>query len=72
MHRRLFYVRPIKVISSYYTTVLSHHIDFISKYVPPFVLVTRMQMREMRQENRFFLLSSSFYFDTPGDRQFAF
>ena len=37
-----------------HTTALSNRIDFITKYVPPFALVTRMQISEMRKGNRFF------------------
>ena len=40
--------------------------------MPLFVLVTRRQMREMGEGNRFCGPASSFYFDLPGDRQFAY
>ena len=37
---------PLKMISSYFTTLLSNHIDSICKYVPPFPLMTQIQKRE--------------------------
>ena len=75
-HRMLFCVSHIrssstlKVISSYYTTLLSNHFGSICKYIPLFILVTRRQMREMGEGNKFCWQTSSFYFDLPRDKQF--
>ena len=44
----------LKMISSYYKTLLSNRVGSICSYVPPFVLVTQRQMREMGEGNRFF------------------
>ena len=45
---------PLKMISSYYKSLLSNRVGSICNYVPPFVLVTQRQMREMGREIDFF------------------
>lgn len=62
---------PPMVIWSYYTTLLSNHIGPNSKYVAPFALRTRRQMRKMGEGNRFYWSTPSIYLDPPGDRQFV-
>ena len=62
----------LREILSYYITLLSNHIGSICKYVPTFVLVTRREMREMENGNRFCWPTSLFCFDPPGDRHFFF
>ena len=77
MHCILFCVSHIrcssslKVISSYYATLPSNHIGYVCKYVPSFVQMTRRQMREIGERNRFCSPTSSFYFDPPGTDHFS-
>lgn len=61
----------LKMISSYYKTLLSNRVGSICNYVPPFVLVTQRQMREMGEGNRFFWPTSLFYFYPSVERQFV-
>ena len=49
----------------------SNHIGYVCKYVPSFVQMTRRQMREIGERNRFCSPTSSFYFDPPGTDHFS-
>ena len=53
--------KPLKAISSYYTTLLSNRIGPIRKHLPPFFFMSRRHMRWMRGGQKILLFLSLIY-----------